>query len=145
MLQVESLRGTVRYLRSENAYLKGQDLLKEVQQLPALPNFIPLTPPRSPTRSLSIDAEESVAEQPPSLRSLAMETKHLYRDVITFSATPKVIDLSAMNKSRSEGRPWISQKHSPASQVLERKKAADALNRKVKALLERAGTVGVLA
>lgn len=34
--QIDALRGTVRFLRTENSFLKGQDLLKEIEALPPL-------------------------------------------------------------------------------------------------------------
>ena len=39
--QIDSLRGTVRFLRQENFFLKGQDLLKEIETLPELPAPMP--------------------------------------------------------------------------------------------------------
>ena len=44
--QIEALRGTVRFLQTEYSYLKGQDLLKEIQALPPLPE--PVCPPPTP-------------------------------------------------------------------------------------------------
>ncbi|KZV79203.1 hypothetical protein EXIGLDRAFT_632417 [Exidia glandulosa HHB12029] len=139
--QIDSLRGTVRFLRQENSYLKGQDLLKEIRQLPDLPSYTPppLTPPDSPTSSAS---SEGPVTPPTTLRSLALETKTLYRDVIAFSSAPKVVDLSALNKRKTDGGPaWIPMRDSPAHQLLQRKRAADELSRKVRALRERAEVV----
>ncbi|EJD45781.1 hypothetical protein AURDEDRAFT_87692 [Auricularia subglabra TFB-10046 SS5] len=140
--QIDSLRGTVRFLRQENSYLKGQDLLKELRQLPELPTYTPppLTPPDSPTPSSS--DSEGPSTPPTTLRSLALETKTLYRDVIAFSSAPRVVDLTELNKRKVEGGPaWMPQRKTPAHQLLERKRAADELNRKVRALKERAEVV----
>ncbi|EIW87309.1 hypothetical protein CONPUDRAFT_161877 [Coniophora puteana RWD-64-598 SS2] len=112
--QIEALRGTVRFLRNENAYLKGQDLLKEIQSLPLLPDPAPVprpasprTPPLAPSSLSDSDAESEFDSLPsfraprvPRARALATETKMLYRDVIRFSASPRVVDLSVMHARR---------------------------------------------
>ncbi|KAL5476515.1 hypothetical protein ACEPAI_3372 [Sanghuangporus weigelae] len=82
--QIEALRGAVRYLRRENSYLKGQDLLREIQALPPIPGFSsrPSTPPLDPSDSTSESDSDSESLHPPSLRSLATETSILYRDLL---------------------------------------------------------------
>ncbi|KIJ51351.1 hypothetical protein M422DRAFT_26769 [Sphaerobolus stellatus SS14] len=149
--QIEALRGAVRFLRNENSYLKGYDLLKELQSLPPLPSMTrPPTPPldRSDTPSTDADSESDAEEEgrPRSLRTLATETKLLYRDVIQFSSTRKVIDLSALNKQRMEknSHAWMPKKQTPAHQVWERKQEGERLGRRVKGLLERAQGIGVV-
>ena len=83
--------------------------------------------------------------RPATLRDLATETKLLYRDVIQFSSSRKVIDLSALNKQRSEvGKVWMPKKQMPAHQVWKRKLEAEQLSQRVKGLLERAQGVGVV-
>ncbi|KAG2738513.1 hypothetical protein P692DRAFT_20758471, partial [Suillus brevipes Sb2] len=89
--QIEALHGTVRFLRTENSYLKGQDLLKEIQALPHLQEPISCirTSPLGP--SGQSDTDESDTEHPPApptIRSLATETKVLYQDIIKFSSSP---------------------------------------------------------
>ncbi|EIN14288.1 dynactin [Punctularia strigosozonata HHB-11173 SS5] len=139
--QLEALRGTVRFLRTENAYLKGQDLLREIQSLPPLPEPAPRTPtpPLDPSLSdsASDDSDSELATRPLTLRSLATETKILYRDVIKFSSSPKVVDLSV----RSAGRSWMPKKKTPAYQVWERKMEAERLSRRVHGLMERARAI----
>ncbi|KAG1758451.1 dynein associated protein-domain-containing protein [Suillus occidentalis] len=147
--QIEALRGTVRFLRTENSYLKGQDLLKEIQALPHLPEPISRirTPPLDP--SGQSDTDESDTEHlpaPPTIRSLATETKVLYRDVIKFSSSPRVVDLSALHAKRAEsdckgGKMWMRRKASPAQQVLDRKVEAERLSRRVRGLLDRANAL----
>ncbi|KAI5121836.1 hypothetical protein M0805_003270 [Coniferiporia weirii] len=147
--QIEALRGAVRYLRRENSYLKGQDLLKEIQALPPIPDFSsrPSTPPLDPSGSSSESDSESEEPRAPSLRSLATETNVLYRDVIAFSSSPRVVDLSSINKRRTDashnGRGWMPKKLTPSHQLLERKLVADELSRRVKGLLEKASSFGV--
>lgn len=147
--KIEALRGAVRYLRRENSYLKGQDLLKEIQALPTLPDFSSRgpTPPLDPSGSSSESESDSDEQRPPSLRSLATETSLLYRDVIQFSSTPKIVDLTAMNRKRMESsqniRGWMPKRMTPSYQLLERKLAAERLSRRVRGLLERASSLGM--
>ena len=93
------------------------------------------------------DSDAEGLRTPPTLQSLAVRTKLLYRDVIEFSATPKVVDLSLSNKRSTDtthrGRGWIPRKLMPSHQLLERKPEAEALNRRVKHLLEKADALGV--
>ncbi|KAI0066601.1 hypothetical protein BV25DRAFT_1820618 [Artomyces pyxidatus] len=142
--QLEGFRGAVRFLRMENSYLKGQDLLKEIQELPPLPEPIrrPPTPPLAPSGLSDTDDSDSESPSPPSLRALATERKLLYREVINFSSTPRVVDLSVATSKDSEGRvksskAWMPVKKTPAYQFWERRRDAEQLNRRVQALLER--------
>jgi dynactin 1 len=135
---LEALRGTVRFLRNENAYLKGQDLLKEIEALPPLREP---TPPLDP--SGASDTDESDSEySPPTIRSLSTESKLLFRDVVKFSSAPKVVDLSA-KRMENKNKPWIPRKMTPAYQILERKKEAGILSQRMKALLERTESLGL--
>jgi dynactin 1 len=141
------LRGTVKYLRTENSYLKGQDLLREIQSLPKLYEPAPRTPTPPPLdpSGLSDTDESDFDSSPPTLRSLATETKMLYRDVIRFSSSPKVVNLAALHAKRQEapnGKVWMPRKKTPAHQVLERKMEAERLSRRVKGLLDRASVIG---
>ncbi|KAJ7254323.1 dynactin [Mycena haematopus] len=147
--QIDALRGTVRFLRTENSYLKGQDLLREIEALPPLPEPISrvATPPLDPsTLSDSDDSDsEDQPRSPPTLRSLATETKILYRDVINFSSSPRVVDLTALHAKRAQANGnhvWMPKKSMPAHQVWERKMEAERLSRRVRGLLDRASTIG---
>ena len=137
----------MRYLRTENSYLKGQDLLREIQTLPPLPEPVVRepTPPLDPSSFSDSDDSDSEPFTPPTLRSLATETKLLYREVVKFSSSPRVVDLSALNARRAEatgGKVWMPKKKTPAYQVLQRKMEADRLNRRVQWLMDRASTLG---
>ncbi|KIL71443.1 hypothetical protein M378DRAFT_93968 [Amanita muscaria Koide BX008] len=155
--QIDALRGTVRFLRTENSYLKGQDLLREIESLPPLPNTTPRTPPTpplDPSRLSDSDVDSDVdgprlVTPPPrlSLRALTTETKMLYRDVIRFSSSPRVIDLSSINAKRAEaknGKVWMPKKKMPAHQVWQRKAEAERLSRRVHSLLDKASTIGTV-
>ena len=140
----------MRFLRIENSYLKGHDLLREIEELPALPEPITRspTPPLDPSGlSDTDDDNDGRPETPPTLLSLATETKLLYRDVITFSSSPRVVDLSDLNAKRVEakgGRVWMPKKKMPSNHVEERKKEAERLSRRVRGLMNRASAVGAI-
>jgi dynactin 1 len=126
-------------------YLKGQDLLKEIQGLPELPEpatRLPTPELDAPGTSDSDDSDSDVLHSSPTLRSLATETKLLYRDVIKFSSTPRVVDLSALHAKRMDthakgGKVWMPKKKTPAHQVWERKMEAERLSRRVRGLIDR--------
>ncbi|THU86256.1 dynactin [Dendrothele bispora CBS 962.96] len=147
--QIDALRCTVKFLRTENAYLKGHDLLREIQSLPPLPEPIPTpsTPPLDPSGLSDTDSDsesDNLPPTPPTFRSLVTESKILYRDVIRFSSSPKVVDLSELNKKRAEAagkRVWIPKKKMPAQQVLERKMQVEKLSRRVKGLMDKANAM----
>jgi dynactin 1 len=144
--QIDALRGTVRFLRTENSYLKGQDLLREIESLPPLPEPISRIPTPSLDPSGFSDTDDSDSDTPPlpTLRSLTTETKILYRDVIRFSSSPRVVDLSILHEKRAEaqgGKIWIPKKQMPAHQVWERKIEAERLSRRVKGLIDRASAI----
>ncbi|KAH8998801.1 dynein associated protein-domain-containing protein [Lactarius hatsudake] len=144
--QLESFRGAVRFLRMENSYLKGNDLMREIDELPPLPETRHLTPPLD-TSGLSdtdeSDTETESSHKVPSVRSLAMETKSLYKEVIKFSSTPRVVDLSTMKTGQGSGKGWVPRKKTPTYQVWERKTQAERLNRRVQGLLERTSAITV--
>ncbi|KAF6754161.1 dynactin [Ephemerocybe angulata] len=153
--QIEALRGTVRFLRSENNFLKGQDLMREIEALtpaPIVRRRAAPTPPLVPsgnsdTESDSDELDSDGPSAPPTLRTLATQTKLLYRDVIKFSSSPKVVDLSELNRKRQEMKStkvWMPKKKMPAQQVLERKMEAERLSRRVHGLMERANLISSL-
>ncbi|RPD64767.1 dynactin [Lentinus tigrinus ALCF2SS1-6] len=141
--QIEALRGTVRFLRGENSFLKGQDLLKEIETLPELPESFPRepTPPLVPSTLSDSDSDsDDEARSPPTLRSLAVESKLLYREVIKYASSPKLVDLSVLKAHRANGQPttkaWMPRKRTPAYQLFERKMQGERLGKRLKGLLE---------
>jgi dynactin 1 len=152
--QIDALRGTVRFLRTENSYLRGQDLIREIEALPPLPEPVSRveTPALDPSGLSDTDEESDELDgsspfAKPTLRTLATETKMLYRDVIRFSASPKVVDLSELHQRREAmrkgegGRVWMPKKKMPSYQVQERKLELERLSRRLKGLRDRAGAI----
>lgn len=158
-VQIEALRGAVRFLRSENSYLKGQGLIREIRSLPPLPDLI--EPGESDDSSGTEDEDfvdpYSSSPTSTSVRALNTATKVLYRDLLTFSSTPRVVDLSAVNaKSQSIGMPkgspvaqlpkgarkgWIPSGLMPQQQLRERALEADKLSQRLGRLNERAARI----
>lgn len=214
--QIESLRGAVRFLRTENGYLKGQEMLKEIQSLPSLKNTIgsdgydfgysqgvqghghdaPRTPSLTAdsgnsdidddeeirTRASHVTGKRTLAKKgkagdnetvskggprerdkqrkmgkgtklsnqannlddssnlthahrshsKPSLQALTTESKILYRELLEYSASPKLVDLAALEEERKRG--WMPQRKTTAYQLWERKRVGDRLKQQVEGL-----------
>ncbi|KAJ3806251.1 dynactin [Lentinula aff. lateritia] len=163
MDQYTALRNTVRFLRTENAYLRGYDLLREIQALPIIPvprTSRPLTPALDPSGLSDTDMDtgedtdedtspsktktekkKNILSGPHSL-PLLTETKLVYRSVMEYTSSPRVVDLSEVNArrlevSRGRGGVWMPRKRMPAHQVLERKVRGERLGERVRGLMER--------
>ncbi|KAK4702285.1 dynactin 1, partial [Phenoliferia sp. Uapishka_3] len=132
--QIDSLRGAVRFLRSENSYLKSQDLLAELEELPTYAFTTPPVPspptPGKPSRS----RQSSAAIDPVVQRqSFAAESKLLLREARVLSATPRLVDLSLVKPGgRMAG--WQPSARAPESQYMAEKERARSLGRKVERL-----------
>ncbi|KAJ4492110.1 dynein associated protein-domain-containing protein [Lentinula edodes] len=116
MDQYTALRNTVRFLRTENAYLRGYDLIREIQALPLIPvprSSRPSTPALDPSGLSDTDTDTEGDEEyndPASLKKssssqplpLLTETKLVYRSVMKYTSSPRVVDLSEVNARRLE-------------------------------------------
>jgi dynactin 1 len=114
--------------------------MRELSELPPLPALSPRLPTPPLDASGLSDTDESDAEsnhKVSSVRSLTTETKALYREVIKFSSTPRVVDLSVTKTGDGSAKVWVPKKKTPTYQVWERKAQAERLNRRVQGLLER--------
>jgi dynactin 1 len=134
----------VKFLRSENSYLKGQDLLKELNSLVPLPELDPSSADSSEASS-EADSDEfpsPFSRPPPSLRSLSTATKVLYHDVLTFSSSPRVVDLSVVNDPQKRGG-WVPQKKTPQHQLSERAAEAEKLKERLRGLSERTASASL--
>lgn len=104
MGQLEAMRSALRYLREENALLKGSDLRRELEDMPELGARCSLHR-RVPSSALAIVAETAELPGIPckprptrpadeDLRSAEDERKQLYSSLLRFAATTKVVKLS---------------------------------------------------
>lgn len=97
--QMESLKSAIRYLRAENAHLKGTDMIRSLY-LDGQDDF-----------DKKLKEKETVLdpETKELIRSFALETRMLVKDMRTASATPKVIQLAPDRR----GGKWQSEKRLP--------------------------------
>ncbi|KAE8267942.1 hypothetical protein A4X09_0g4406 [Tilletia walkeri] len=131
--QLEAMRGAVRYLRTENAYLRSSDLMrgwKTMSPLPAASQFsmanrTPLGDKTNTVDGAANDESEeggakgepaqqkSSTDQPKSerLRSIAAETQQLHSQTLKLVVASRIVDLSvlvsksASDSSKKEGDP----------------------------------------
>ncbi|KAG1227471.1 hypothetical protein G6F35_002586 [Rhizopus arrhizus] len=79
--QMETLKTSVRYLRSENAHLKSLDFCRSLQ--------------------LDFNAYDKKEEGNDRLKSIARETRVLVKDLRTASASPRIVRLTDESKKKS--------------------------------------------
>ena len=77
-----------------------------------------------------------------SLRALSAETKLLYRELLDYSASPKLVDLQSLDVMK---KGWVPQRKTAAHQLWERKREGDKLGRRVQGLMDKAESVRVTA
>ena len=116
--QIESLRDTIRYLRSQNAFLRSHDLLKDLSSLPTYETAIS---PSSTSENARIIKEESNA---------------LFRQVAGMTSRAKVVDLSLGN-SEGEGKGWTAVRRQPKGQLAAKRAQLEMLKKKIDRLAER--------
>ncbi|GAA5890444.1 hypothetical protein JCM6882_002923 [Rhodosporidiobolus microsporus] len=143
--QITSLRSALRFLRSENSYLKSQDLLSSLNALPTyiLPPTPPLTPEppsdseqddSSPTRSRFLSPLQP-AKLPP--QAFATQSKLLLREARILSATPRLVDVSQIPPVGAEGKKaWQPAKRDPRNQLWAERERSRALEKKMQALMD---------
>lgn len=91
--QIECLKSAIRYLRAENAHLKGTDVIRSLK-----------------LEQDGLNQTKQVDPQTKALiRSFALETRMLVKDMRVASASPKVIQLCANRR----GGKWQSEKRLP--------------------------------
>ncbi|BGP58574.1 hypothetical protein JCM8202_002336 [Rhodotorula sphaerocarpa] len=107
--RIAALRNAVKFLRSENAYLKSHDLLSDLDALPTCE--LPPTPPRSPEPSAEADSSAAAFRRPSAglpwvptsagagagavvpPESFAVRSKRLLREARLLSCTPRLVEL----------------------------------------------------
>ncbi|EGU11742.2 Dynactin [Rhodotorula toruloides ATCC 204091] len=144
--QITSLRSAIRCLRGENAYLKSQDLLGDLNKLPSYE--LPPTPPLTPEPHEPSDDSFRLPPNPKSLaQSFSMRSKQLLREARLVSATPRLVDVSHVAPLGADGKKaWHPVRRDPRNQLWAEKERARVLERKVKLLWEeRPGLAGRIA
>lgn len=111
------LTTTLRYIRAENEHLRSRDLLNvlKVDEV--------ILPPVTSSESSDIDeSEETIPKatmipedrKDRMLKSVALESRTLQRDLASMSATCRVVDLKQMGVSRAVGDAGADSKAAPA-------------------------------
>lgn len=138
--------------------MKGQDLIRSLHALPPLPDLVPATSDSSEDGSEVDEDEFSIPKlsdiTPKSIRALDTASKVLHRDLLTFSSSPRVVDLSPFNSrppsvklpngtadhqpDSSKSRGWLPQKNLPQHQLWQRSLEAAKLHERLQGLSERA-------
>lgn len=147
--QINSLRAALRFLRSENSFLKSQDLLSTLDALPSYD--LPPTPPLTPEPS-DLDDDDalpspsrSLLPTPPialPLQAFQTQSRLLLREARLLSATPRLVDVSTTFTSPSSSatgtapkRAWQPAKRDPQNQLWAEKERARELKRKMERLM----------
>ena len=145
--QVENLRAAIRYLRRENALLKGKDLYRDLHLLPPLsyvpslslqkdaedlPDLIPSSPTSSSSSSALDSEDDDLPITPPSKFTLARESKILWDQVGKFATAPKIVDISHIDT-----KGWTRRRGGPDEQVWKWRTQEKELGRKLDRLKER--------
>ncbi|WVN86516.1 uncharacterized protein L203_101680 [Cryptococcus depauperatus CBS 7841] len=144
--QVEILRSTIQFLRSENALLKSKELFNEIHSLPAVTyrsvTNVPELVPSATFSSSTSDSEGSmpvtptlspVSLPPPTKHDLEVESRILLLQITKFQAGAKIVDISGLRGEKG----WRSRKKEPEVQILEWKAKEKRLERKLEALIAR--------
>ncbi len=121
MNQLEALKGALKHLRNENAMLKGNALLKQMEALPALARRSPLRTSQDSTEAVggkSGDESDTRKVGEPVKRaalrparanigaagSVRAEARSLYASALTTLALSSVVDLTPVVKSGSSAK-----------------------------------------
>nr|KIR89490.1 dynactin 1 [Cryptococcus tetragattii IND107] len=143
--QVESLKGAVRFLRSENALLKSRELYNDIHSLsalqyrsePQMPDLVPSNIPTSPSSSESslptTPTHSPMRSLPMTKHIIEVESRILLHQMAKFQAIAKVVDISSLGGK--EG--WKSRKNAPELQYREWKKKEKRLEKKLEGLIGR--------
>lgn len=166
MIQIESLKSALRFLRSENAALRTRAALLDLGLTADLSGLA------APLSRVS-DAEESSAQfegaaaspmtqkrvlnADTELRAVALETKRLIKDARVVCASPKIVDLTKHSISASKApaadgtaaaaststarRPWLAQSSRPEWQYHTQQAALNTIQQRSNELKERLAKV----
>ncbi|WOO77325.1 Dynactin, isoform [Vanrija pseudolonga] len=142
--QIENLKSALRFLRAENSLLKSKDLFNDIASLSPL-RTASLEPVPKLIKSTESDSEDDAdlpvtprahtgVTRPDARLALDTESKKLLKEVASFTAVPRIVDISGLG---ANGPAWRSRRNSPQAQL--RRFAADrhALERKVESLADR--------
>lgn len=140
---IESLRGAVRFLKQENSLLKGQSMLRDLEELkPIVERPVSKAAPPVETEPVHVGRPRPTLPTMPSdpvvrEQALASEARSLKREALMLSATPRLVDLVSARPSGAKRPGWQSMARAPEAQYRSEKERMRALARKFDALRER--------
>ncbi|KAF9123178.1 hypothetical protein BG015_005368, partial [Linnemannia schmuckeri] len=166
MIQIESLKSALRFLRSENASLRTRAALLDLGLTADLSGLAAPLSRASDAGESSIQSE-GVAARPETqkrvlsadteLRAVALETKRLIKDARVVCASPKIVDLTKYSVSASKApaadgsattaststtrRPWQAQSSRPEWQYHTQQAALNTIQQRSNELKERLAKV----
>ncbi|KDN52710.1 hypothetical protein K437DRAFT_292826 [Tilletiaria anomala UBC 951] len=141
--QLKSLRGAVKYLVGENAYLKSVDLLREFALLPPLNSVASEVQEESAASRrkengvpVPLDAGDNDI---PDLHSALLRVKALRSKALHMAASPKLTDISFRTASNESAAPkkWTPAALSPAHQYAAQRRAMLQVQRDVQKLNDK--------
>ncbi|KAK4049711.1 hypothetical protein OIV83_003986 [Microbotryomycetes sp. JL201] len=140
--QIESLRGAVRFLRQENAFIKSGDLASQLDALPALPSRALLRPDLPLATDVSTIAngvpksafKGDSLPVPTDARAFAVISRALVREVRLLSCSPRLVDVS---KAKQGGLPsWQPKHETPRGQLQAERDRVSRLRSRVQQLID---------
>jgi hypothetical protein len=139
--QVQSLRGAVKYLVGENAYLKSADLVREFIALPSLADV-----QSTEARGASIDtvresglpvAADDDSREIEDVQTAVLRAKALRSKALHLAVTRKVADVTFRSQGENKGRKWTPSSMSPAIQHAQQRAAMLQVQADVRRLNEK--------
>ncbi|KAF8982492.1 hypothetical protein BGZ46_001161 [Entomortierella lignicola] len=161
LIQIESLKSALRFLRSENASLRTRASMLDLgltADMSALSGPLGRGSEANAT-SLQIetsqpDIQKRVLSADTELRAVALETKRLIKDARIVCASPKIVDLTkhttskasvatdpATNNATDGRRPWQAQQTRPEWQYHTQQAALHTIQQRSNELKERLAKV----
>ncbi|KAF9216830.1 hypothetical protein BGZ59_007829 [Podila verticillata] len=145
LIQIDSLKSALRYLRSENSSLRTRAAL---QDLGLTPDASALSAPlgRVDGKSKLIDSSEGTGKRSADteLKAVALETKRLIKDARLICASPKIVDLTKHTTSsapvstpETPRRHWQAQQSRPEWQYHTQQAALTTIQQRSNELKER--------
>lgn len=111
---IESLRGSVRYLQRENAFLQSRDLAADLASL-------------KPIKLATAEPVKNARSE--HARKVNQDVKALWKDALANASMPKVVDFSSTKAENAQSR--VRQ---PELQMLKQKEALDKLASRMRSL-----------
>jgi hypothetical protein len=131
--QIPSLKAAIDILRRENAILKAESMLGQINELPKLSHGSLRIPEHSANYGVSSESDD-LPQTPTDKSSHRVPTKQLWLELASLQASASVIDLTKVKP----GRGWQPLRRMPEVQLFEQRREEGRL---VRRLQDRLATV----